>query len=1290
MNTETSLAGTTVLSEVTAPDLDHQEEILDQQQRLENVHIGFLRLYREATWDDIAILAVSALLAIAGGAILPIMTVVFGSLAGKLNDFTQHFHHSDTYVGTIIQDIRLVLKFRRDLSSMTLDFVYLGLGEFFAIFLCTFGFALVGDRISQRLRQKYLKAALSQNMAFFNNLGTGELTTRITNDTNLIQDAISQKVANTITALSTFVAAFIVVLDVAWKLGLVSLSSVVAMTLVMATMSRLMLKYTRKSLQSFSLGTTIAEEAISAIRVTVASGAQEQLASRYRNYIHDAKRAGTMAKTFLGISIAGMACIIMLNYGLNFWVGSIFLVHDEISLNKIVTVIYATIIGAFSLGFLAPNLQAFASGVAAATKLYAITDRQSPLDPFSPDGRQPLVKPDEWTVEFHDVKLVYPSRANVTVLENFSLHLPAGKTTALVGPSGSGKSSIVNLLERFYPQVHGQILVAGHDIQHLNIGWLRQHISLVDQDPILFDTTVENNILYGLKGSRLDNLSQAEKYGLMMDAATKANALEFIRNLPAGFQTRAGERGSLLSGGQRQRIAIARAIIRDPGILILDEATSALDTNSEALVQDALSKAAQGRTTIVIAHRLSTIRDADNIVVIANGKIVEQGTHGNLIKRRSSYFSLVEAQQIRQDLDEKPEISDPPDYPDIEKEDREMVHQKAPKEISALHPASIESYRAPEVSRASEKGPSTTRLVPFILKFNTDDKLWMTIGLVMSIFGGSGTPTSAIFFAECIRAMSKPPRLYHELRHDVNFWAAMYLWLGIFLFVVNVCRDRAFAKCSERMLFRVRDTAFRTIMRQEISFFESKTTGALISFLATETTNIAGLSGPILGTILSMSTCIFAAIILSIIFSWKLGLVCTATVPFLLASGFLRFYMLSYAEAKSKAAYEQSASFACEALSSIRTVASLGREQSILDDYNQQLNAQSRTALKTIMYSAMLYAASQALPFFCIALGFWYGGTLISKGEISLFQFFVCFTEVIFSAQTAGYMFASTPDVAKARTAAASLKEICDRDPSIDTWSGSGLPVQSAIGHIEFQDVSFSYPGQSHYVLRGINIKIMPGQYVALVGASGSGKSTCISLLERFYDCSTGRVLVDGKDIRSLNINQYRSHVALVSQEPILYHGTIRENILLGASSETSEQSLYQACRDANIYDFIISLPYGFDTMVGTKGVLLSGGQKQRISIARALMRNPSILLLDEATSALDSESEKIVQAALNQASQGRTTIAIAHRLSTIQDADHIYVLENGAIAEQGTHKSLMSAGGRYAELVSLQRLGTS
>jgi len=319
-----------------------------------------------------------------------------------------------------------------------------------------------------------------------------------------------------------------------------------------------------------------------------------------------------------------------------------------------------------------------------------------------------------------------------------------------------------------------------------------------------------------------------------------------------------------------------------------------------------------------------------------------------------------------------------------------------------------------------------------------------------------------------------------------------------------------------------------------------------------------------------------------------------------------------------------------------------------------------------------------------------YGGNRIADREYTIFQFFVCFSAVIFGAQSAGTIFSFAPDMGKAKQAAQELKILFDRKPNIDSWSTDGARLDSVEGTIEFRDVHFRYPTRPEQpVLRGLNLSVSPGQYIALVGASGCGKSTTIALLERFYDPLVGGIYVDGKEISGLNINDYRSYIALVSQEPTLYQGTIRENVLLGADRhDVPDSEIEFACKEANIYDFIMSLPDGFGTVVGSKGSMLSGGQKQRIAIARALLRDPKILLLDEATSALDSESEHVVQAALDKAAKGRTTIAVAHRLSTIQKADIIYVFDQGVIVEHGTHVELMHKGGKYSELVNLQSLG--
>jgi ATP-binding cassette subfamily B (MDR/TAP) protein 1 len=444
------------------------------------------------------------------------------------------------------------------------------------------------------------------------------------------------------------------------------------------------------------------------------------------------------------------------------------------------------------------------------------------------------------------------------------------------------------------------------------------------------------------------------------------------------------------------------------------------------------------------------------------------------------------------------------------------------------------------------------------------------------------------------------------------------------------------------------------------------------------------MSGLALGTIFQLVATLVIGYIVALAVGWKLALVCISTVPILLSAGFLSFWSLSRFEAHSKDAYRESASYACEATSSTRTITSFTLEHQIWERYHGLLVAQESRSLRFTLKSSTLYAASQSLGFLCMALCFWYGSRLI--GEYSLSQFFLVFFTVIFGTRSAANMFSLAPNMAKAKVAATELKGLSEKTPKIDVWSPDGDVLQHIQGSVEFRSVDFAYQaGQP--VLNDLSFKVMPGQYVALVGASGCGKSTTIALLERFYDPTNGGVYIDGREISTLNLHEYRKHLALVLQEPMLYQGTIRDNILLAVdgSEAVPEEDMIRVCKEANIYDFITSLPAAFDTVVGSKGVMLSGGQKQRIAIARALLRDPKILLLDEATSALDSESESVVQSALDAAAKNRTTIAVAHRLSTVRNADVIYVMDNGRIVESGTHSTLMAEQGRYFEMVQLQ-----
>jgi ATP-binding cassette subfamily B (MDR/TAP) protein 1 len=556
-----------------------------------------------------------------------------------------------------------------------------------------------------------------------------------------------------------------------------------------------------------------------------------------------------------------------------------------------------------------------------------------------------------------------------------------------------------------------------------------------------------------------------------------------------------------------------------------------------------------------------------------------------------------------------------------------------------------------------------------------------------------------VFFAKEIVTLTNallPDADISQIRHDAYFWALMFIVLAVGMLISYSGQGISLGSCSEHLIHRIRYQTFRTFLRQDISFYDKKenSAGFLTAMLSTEANNVGGLSGATLGTIMLTLSTLFSAMIMGLGIGWKLSLVCTATIPVLLACGFFRFYLLLRFQTRAQTAYAASAAYASEAISSIRTVASLTREQDIMRKYRDDIAIQRRKGLKSVLSSSAVYGAAQGGTFLCFGLGFWYGGTLLATKEYDLFTFFVCFMGIIYSAQSAGSFFSLAPDMGKAHASALVLKKLFDRTPKIDSWSQEGqrLSESDIQGAVEFRDVHFRYPTRPEQpVLRGLNLTIKPGQYVALVGASGCGKSTTISLLERFYDPLAGGVYVDGQDISTLNVSNYRSFVSLVSQEPTLYSGTIKENILLGTpSDDVSDEQLEQVCREANIYDVIVSLPDGFNTFVGSKGGLLSGGQKQRIAIARALIRNPKILLLDEATSALDSESESVVQEALDKAAAGRTTIAVAHRLSTIQKADAIYVIDQGRVAESGTHQELMRKNGRYAELVNLQSLAKS
>lgn len=650
---------------------------------------------------------------------------------------------------------------------------------------------------------------------------------------------------------------------------------------------------------------------------------------------------------------------------------------------------------------------------------------------------------------------------------------------------------------------------------------------------------------------------------LIEDAAKTANAYNFIMDLPDKFQTKVGERGNLLSGGQKQRIAIARAVVSDPKILLLDEATAALDTRSEKVVQEALDKASEGRTTIAIAHRLSTIRNADNIVVMAKGRIVEQGTHDALIKQVGVYQSLVQAQELSSRTVPDNRLSGLPTGEKdaqitVEGDDLGLVRTATTKPAS-VHPKKDEK----------DQKYNTLELIKFGWSMNRNEHGLMCVGFLLCLLAGATPAIQAIFLGNSINSFFSPGTSTGG--HGISFWCWMFFMLGISTWLFYFLQGFTLSRSSAQLIARIREDAFSAILRQDIEFFDSDTvtSGSLAAFLSSEANRLAGLSGSTLGAIITAVASVVVAIIVGLSFGWKLALVCTSTIPLVIGCGYFRFYALVRMEKRTKESTD-SASFACEAASSIRTVATLSLEAHLLEQYHTKLEAQGRGNLKFMNISSLLYAMSQGLAMFIFALVFWYGGGLMLRTEYTVLQFFIVYSAIINGAQSAGAIFSFAPDMGEAREAAILLKSFLNRVPKIDNWSTKGRKVDSLAGKVELQSVRFNYPGRSdHKVLRGVSLTAEPGQFVALVGASGSGKSTVMQLLERFYDPTAGSVLVDDVELKDYNIQDYRAQLAIVSQETTLYTGTIRENILAD-KDDVPEEAVIRACEDANIYEFIV------------------------------------------------------------------------------------------------------------------------
>ncbi|KNG83433.1 putative ABC multidrug transporter [Aspergillus nomiae NRRL 13137] len=1094
---------------------------------------------------------------------------VFGNLTG---DFNRYFTSSDSLnedaFRASVNKNRQVLSSTSDLAitnkvSCSLYIVYLFIGKFVLTYVSMLCFRIISLRASAALRLEYMEALFAQPVRKLDETSVGTVTNAITGLSNTIQQSVSDRLAILFQSLALLVAAYAVAFRFSWALTLVVSSAILFVLLGFSITVPIIVKAQQMVDRADEKQAAVAAEVFSAIRTVLALGAEVPLSHKYSSWVKEARKRAAKMCPVTGIHLALLFFAMYSSYALAFWFG--LKLYRDGNIANVNTVIVYGLFLRFVSGYCAWWHRIPSNGDHQATSASGPFFDVIDSDRVSMNGLQDPDASSQEDIFFDAVTFAYPTRPDTQVLRNFTAHFQRGSTTALVGPSGCGKSTVVALIERWYQirgtnlseesqTSEGRILVGKHNINDLDIKWWRSQIGLVEQEPVLFNETVFTNVAFGLVGTPWEHEPESVKMDLVVNACRDAFANEFIDRLPLGYDTVVGEGGITLSGGQRQRLAIARSIVSNPSILILDEATSSIDIRGEQVVQAALDRVSKDRTTIMIAHRLSTVIRADHIIVIKDGSKAEEGTHQELMDHGGVYYSLVHAQQL--------EIVSP-DAATIE-EHSYTLPQETKVEVYAADDCEV----AENEEVIKKKGePGAFRTLWHIIREQKAHWLVFALTIIGTMGAGSAFAFQSWLFAKLVQVFQFTG---NKLIEAANFWSLMFFVLALAMGAFYFDLGYASTSMSVHIAANYREDYFQSILHKPVSYYDQQenSSGTLMGRLSTDPKQLQELFGvngifPLI-SIFSLIGCVA----ISFSFGWKLAAVAFfAALPFILLASYFRIQYEVQFERMNAEVYAESSKFATEAIRAFRTVTALTMEHTILQRYTNLLSQQRVKAIRKAWLATVVVAFSDSIDLCAMALTFWYGGQLLASREYDPVAFFVVYIAIIQGGQSAGQFLSFGPNMAQTT---ASARRILGTRSSLMNWTMIGFGVYNR----------YLYPSRGGPVFTGMNFSIHSGQYVAIVGPSGCGKSTIVSLLERFYDPTKGGIEFAGRDIRSYPLASYRGALSLVSQEPKLFEGTIRENLLLGLEPgddgefpASIEARMIEACKDAELHDFIISLP---------------------------------------------------------------------------------------------------------------------
>jgi ATP-binding cassette subfamily B protein len=1114
----------------------------------------------------------------------------------------------------------------------------------------------LSQRVAYDLRNMLYDRLQKLSYAFHDRSQTGQLMSRATSDVEGVRMFVGFALLRGVYLLVLLIAIAVVLFLLNWKLALMSLCVIPFVSVQTVVISQKLRDIYAKIQQGLGVLGTFIQESLVGAKVVRAFAREDFETAQYTRQAEENYRLEIKTSKLLAVNSPLMSFALLLSMAGILWYGGRLVITGVITQGQMAEFLLYVVMLNMPVRTLGWLTMLYSRAVASGRRVFEVLDEVSAVTE-RPGARE--LDGVKGRVRFENISFSYDSHQ--ATLKDISFEAGPGQIIALVGASGSGKSTVANLLPRFYDVTAGRITIDGVDIRDVTLASLRRNVGIVHQDTFLFSATIRENISYGKPDA-----TPAEITG----AARVAQLHDFIMSLPEGYDTWVGERGITLSGGQKQRLAIARTILLDPRIIIMDDVTSSVDMETEYLIRQALNALLVGRTTFIIAQRLRSVQMADLILVVDDGKIVERGTHRELIARDGFYSRLYSLQ---------------------------FQYQEGwrPEEIEAASPevtATPISVKEPAISPTTGRGRSKSRLS------DTDEIIFgkpydsRIVGRMAGYFAPHKwavflTIMSTVFYTATI--VASPFLVGLAINKYISVGDLTGLNTAILFFLGNAVLNlvsffgqiRAEAAIGLGILLRLRRQVFSHLQRLSISFFDHNEAGRVMSRAQDDVGEIGDFldSGAfwVVGEIISLVMIIVVMLGMNL----RLALVTMVVTPFLFLFIFLWQNKARRSFITARQALSAVNASLQENITGIRIIQSLSREKVNTEHFDRVNRENLQTNLKAARLSAVTMPVVETLVALATALAIIFGSLSVLNGTIlvgTLVAFTLYIQQFFDPIRTLTYEYTQ---LQRAMASGARIFELLDVKPEIAASPASLKPARLS-GEIKFEDVTFHYETGPE-VIHGINLHIAAGETVALVGPTGAGKSTVLSLIARFYDVTGGRLLVDGHDIRDLEPVAYRSHLGLVLQDPFLFSGTIRENIRYG-NGQASDTEIIEATRTVGAHNFIMKLEKGYDTWLQERGQNLSMGQRQLISFARALIANPAILLLDEATANMDSYSEQILREALKHLLQGRTAIVIAHRLSTVRNADRIVVLDGGRIIEEGRHDDLMAHGGLYARLYEM------